>query len=146
MVELMEQKNEETIKKIMIVDDNPDILVSLRAFFESNDFEVLTVDCGKDCIDELKRGFKGIVLMDLVMPFMDGWDTIREIINRGFDKNIIISIITANGSPDKEKMKGLETYIHDYIPKPFDLEKLINNINEINESSQKKYIIYNNSM
>ena len=146
MAKLMEQKTEEpTIKEIMIVDDNPDILVSLRAFFEGNDFEVLTVDCGKDCIDELKRGFKGIVLMDLVMPFMDGWDTKREIINRGFNKNVIISIITANGSPDKEKMKGLETYIHDYIPKPFDLEKLINSITQINESSQKKYLIYNTS-
>ena len=69
-------------KKIMIVDDDPDILVFLRTIFEQNNFEVLTVDSGKDCIAELERGFKGIVLMDLIMPFMDGWDTIKEIIKK----------------------------------------------------------------
>ena len=123
-------------KKIMIVDDDPDVLVFLRTVFEQHNFEVLTVDSGSDCIDELERGFKGIVLMDLIMPFMDGWDTLKEIIKRGLNKDIIISIITANGSPNIEKMQGLESYIHDYIAKPFDLQKLVSDINEITVSKK----------
>ena len=118
-------------KRVMVVDDDPDILVSLRTIFEHNGFEVLAVDSGKDCIKELEKGFKGIVFMDLIMPFMDGWDTLKEIINKGLDNDVLIFIITAIGSPDSEKMKGLETYIYDYIPKPFDLRKILTEVNAI---------------
>ena len=123
-------------KKIMVVDDDPDILVFLRTVFEQQGYEVLTVDSGRDCIEELKRGFKGIVLMDLMMPFIDGWDTLKEIIKHGLNKDIVISILTANGAPDPEKMKRLDPYIHNYIKKPFDLEKLILDINSINVSKE----------
>lgn len=118
-------------KKIMIVDDDPDILVSLRTIFEHQKFEVLAVDSGNDCIEELEKGFKGIILMDLIMPFMDGWDTLRQIIDRGLNEDVLIFIITAIGSPDSEKMKGLESHIYDYIPKPFDLRKLITEVNAL---------------
>jgi DNA-binding response OmpR family regulator len=67
--------------------------------------------------------------MDIMMPFMDGWDTIREIIKKGLAKNVTISIVTAKGTPDHEKIKGLESYVHDYIPKPFNVKELITNVN-----------------
>jgi DNA-binding response OmpR family regulator len=63
--------------------------------------------------------------MDIMMPFMDGWDTIEEITKRGLSKNVVISILTAKGTPDHEKLKGLESHIYDYITKPFDVQKLI---------------------
>lgn len=116
-------------RRLMIVDDDPDILIIIRRIFETEGYEVLTVDSGQDCLKELKRGFKGIVLMDIMMPFMDGWDTIREIIKQNLAKDIIISIITAKGTHDHEKMEGLETYIKDYISKPFDVKDLISNVN-----------------
>ena len=115
----------------MVVDDDPDILIAIRKIFEEEGFEVYTVDSGMDCIKELERGFKGIILMDIMMPFMDGWDTIEEISKRGLGKNVVISIITANGSPDHEKMKGLESIIYDYIIKPFDIDQLILNVNNM---------------
>ena len=124
-------------KKIMIVDDDSDILVTLRSIFEKQKFEVLTVDSGNDCIKELEHGFKGIVLMDLMMPFMDGWDTIKEIVDKGLNKDIILSIITAKGSISSEKIKGFESFIYDCIAKPFDLEELISEINSITESKKK---------
>ena len=115
-------------KKIMIVDDDPDILISIRKIFEKEGYEVYTVDSGKDCINEIERGFKGVVLMDIMMPFMDGWDTINEIKSRGLEKNVIISILTAKGTPDHEKIKGLAPQIYDYITKPFDIKELISNV------------------
>jgi len=121
-------------KKIMRVDDDSDILVSLRTLFENQHFDVLTVDSGKDCIKELENGFKGIVLMDLMMPFMDGWETIHQIINKGLNKNVIISIITAKGCPRSEKINGVESYIYDYIPKPFDLNNLLLEVNNMTKS------------
>jgi len=123
-----------TAKKIMIVDDDPDLLVFLRTLFEQHSYEVLAVDSGMDCLEELKRGFKGVILMDLLMPFMDGWTTIQEIIKQGFQKNITLSIITASGRADPEKMRGLEPFIHSYIQKPFDLEQLVREVNDANLS------------
>ncbi len=121
-------------KKLMVVDDDPDILITIRNIFEREGFEVLTVDSGADCINELERGFKGIILMDIMMPFMDGWDTIREIKNRGFSKNVMISIVTAKGTSHHEKMRGLESFIFDYISKPFNVAKLISNIKNMTAS------------
>jgi len=118
-------------KKIMIVDDDPDILISMRNFLEYNGYEVLTVDSGNDCIEELKRGFKGIVLLDLIMPFMDGIDTLKEIVRKGLNKNVTISIITANGTTDSDRLKEIGPYIYTYITKPFDLEKLILDLKSI---------------
>lgn len=118
-------------KKIMVVDDDPDILISMRAIFEQEGYEVLTVDSGSDCLEEIERGFKGIILMDIMMPFMDGWDTIRAIVDNGLSNDIVISIVTAKGSADHDKMKGLEPYIRDYIPKPFDVQKLISNVRQM---------------
>lgn len=118
-------------KRLMVVDDDPDVLISIRRIFEDEGYEVFTVDSGKDCIKELERGFKGVILMDIMMPFMDGWDTIEEITKNGYAKNVIISILTARGTPDREKMKGLESYIHDYITKPFDVKKLIFNVRQM---------------
>ena len=118
-------------KRIMIVDDDPDILISFREIFEREGYEVLTVDSGMDCIKELKYGFKGLILIDLMMPFMDGWQTIEEIKNKGFIKNVVISIITAKSTTDQEKLRNLQPYIYDYITKPFDIQKLITKVNNI---------------
>jgi len=121
----------------MIVDDDPDILVTMRDIFEHENYQVFTVDSGKDCIEELERGFRGFVLIDLMMPFMDGLETIREIIKRGLAKNVTISIITAKGSTNPEKMKGLEPYIHDYIAKPFNVRELVSHITRKSHGSKK---------
>jgi len=118
-------------KKLMVVDDDPDILITLRGIFEKEGYEVFTVDSGMDCIKELERGFKGVILMDIMMPFMDGWDTIREIVKRGYTKNVMISILTAKGTPDHEKIRGLESFVCDYISKPFDIKELIFNVREM---------------
>ncbi len=118
-------------KKLMIVDDDPDILITIRKIFEREGYEVYTVDSGIDCIKEIERGFKGIILMDIMMPFMDGWDTIEEISKRGFTNNVIISILTAKGTTDHDKLEGLQPFIYDYITKPFDVKELISNVQQM---------------
>jgi len=118
-------------KKLMVVDDDPDILITIRNIFEREGYEVLTVDSGSDCIKELEHGFKGVILMDIMMPFMDGWDTIKEIVEKGFITGVTISIVTAKGTPDHEKMKGLESFVRDYITKPFNVQELVSNVNNM---------------
>ena len=114
----------------MIVDDEPDILISLRSIFEKQDFDVTCVESGSKCIEELEKGFKGIILMDIMMPEMTGWDTVREILNRDLMNNIAIEIITGKGTKDHALMGELEAYIYDYLSKPFNLKMLISSVNK----------------
>ncbi|DAC72980.1 MAG TPA: response regulator [Thermoplasmata archaeon] len=111
-------------KKIMIVDDDPDILITIRELFETDGFEVYTVPCGKDCIEELENGFKGVILMDIMMPHLDGWSTIRQIVSKGLDKGNIISMISAKDECDW-RYEDLKQYVRNYINKPFDTKELL---------------------
>ena len=115
-------------KKIMVVDDEPDILTALRIIFENYGYDVTTVETGGECIEEIKRGFEGVVLIDIMMPKMDGWATIKKIVDKELTKNIAIEVITGKGTKDHEKMRGLEPYIFDYLVKPFDPEELISSV------------------
>jgi CheY-like chemotaxis protein len=110
-------------KKVMVVDDDPDILITIRELFESEGFEVYTVTSGKECITELENGFKGVILMDIMMPHMDGWTTIRQIVIRGLNKGNIISMISAKDECEW-RYDDLKPHIQHYITKPFDIEQL----------------------
>ena len=111
-------------EKILIVDDEEDILTALRTFYEEHNVEVTTVTNGKDCIKAIERGFRGIVLIDIMMPKMDGWDTIKELVKRDLIDHVKIKIITGKGSSDHSKIAELASYVDDYIGKPFNNETL----------------------
>jgi len=119
-------------KKIMVVDDEPDILTSLRTVFEHHKYEVITVNSGIECINEIEKGFKGVILMDIMMPDMDGWDTIREIVKRELIKDVAIEIITGKGTKNHQNMSELGSYVYDYLAKPLDINELISSVEKCN--------------
>ena len=118
----------EMTKRVMIVDDEPDVLLSLKIVLEKQNYDVVTVENGAECLREIEKGFKGIILMDLMMPIMDGWTTIKEIVKRGYIDDITIAIITGKGTKDHENMSSVGPYIFDYLPKPIDIKILISSI------------------
>ena len=69
--------------------------------------------------------------MDIMMPKMDGWQTIKKIVEKNLIDNIAIQIITGKGTKDHDKMIGLEPYIHDYLAKPFKADELILNVDNL---------------
>lgn len=124
---------EKKLKKvILVVDDDPHVLLSVKVTLEDAGYKVITVDSGKACIEKLKSGYSGILLLDIMMPEMDGWDTIKAIKNENLDQNLLISILTAKIDPD-EKMIGLEDFVFDYITKPFDPDELVTKVNKYSE-------------
>jgi len=116
-------------KRVMIVDDDTSVLNVVKKTLESSGIDVTAVTSGKECLKELEKGFTGLILMDVVMPEMDGWDTIKEIIDRGYKDRVIISMLTGKGEPDK-KMDSLKEYVLDYIRKPFGREILLSVVKE----------------
>lgn len=110
--------------RVMIVDDNEFIRESIEILFQTEGIRIATAEGGKQCLDQLRAGFKGIIIMDVMMPNMDGWDTIREIVSKGLYEDIIILMLTAKREPD-EKMAEIQSYVTDYVTKPFNPMELL---------------------
>jgi DNA-binding response OmpR family regulator len=120
---------EGTKKGILVVDDDEDILFTVRSIFKRHTVPVIIAKSGAECLEQLEKGFQGVVLMDIMMPGMDGWDTIKEIVEKGYADNLIISMFTAKDVPDT-KMEYLKEYVMDYITKPFEPNELISIVDD----------------
>lgn len=124
------EPSEQHQKKIMIVDDDPDIVYSLQELFEKEGFMVVSVDNGRKCLLELEKGFQGIIILDLMMPVMDGVEIIRKMSVDGFlDYNVII-VLTAKRIQGDE-FNEIYPYIYDYVTKPFDINTLVQTVKKI---------------
>lgn len=121
--------NEGMNKGILVVDDDEDILFTVKSIFKKHTVPVIIAKSGAECLEELNKGFQGVVLMDIMMPEMDGWDTIKKIVEMGYADNLIISMFTAKDVPDT-KMDYLKEYVMDYITKPFEPHELIAIVDE----------------
>ena len=88
---------------------------SLKSILEHENYEVITVKSGSECLKKLEDGFEGIIFMDILMPEMDGWDTIKEIVDRGYIRNVAINIVSGIGYKEHQQMGILESYIYDFL-------------------------------
>ena len=113
--------------RIMIVDDNEYVRGSVDIICESAELDLTSAASGAECLERLESGFRGVILMDIMMPEMDGWYTIREIVSRGLYPGNIIVMLTGMGEPDC-KMEGLQEYVSDYMTKPFGPDHLIESL------------------
>jgi CheY-like chemotaxis protein len=114
---------------VMVVDDDRMVQMTVRRVLESTGLQVTTADDGEACIRELEKGFEGLILMDIIMPGMDGWDTIQTLVDKGMVKGNIICMLTGKESPD-DRMKTLKEYVLDYIRKPIEQQKFTQLVKE----------------
>jgi CheY-like chemotaxis protein len=105
--------------RVMLVDDEECIRETIRELLGSEGINIATAVGANDCLQQLRSGFRGVILMDVMMPGMDGWATIREIEKAGLMRGNIISMLTAMDVPDS-RMDGLQEVVIDYITKPFE--------------------------
>ena len=116
-------------KNVMVVDDDASVRLTVEAVLQPQGFDVTSVEGGERCLAELEKGFHGVVLMDVMMPRMNGWETVREIIKRRLLDGNLISMLTAKDDPDPD-MEGLAEYVLNYIRKPFEPAALISVVDE----------------
>ncbi|MBN1892925.1 response regulator [bacterium] len=116
-------------KDVMVVDDDATVLRTVKKILEFAGLRVTTVENGEDCIKAVESGFEGLILMDVMMPGLDGWDTIQTLVDKGFVQGNIICMLTGKETPD-ERMNTLKEYILDYIRKPFDNQNLVQLVKE----------------
>ena len=120
--------------RILVVDDEAIIVKGIRFNLENDGYEVLTGSNGKDAVEIVRQNDVDLVILDLMMPQMDGLEACRTI--RGFS-DVPIIMLTAKGE-DMDKIMGLEYGADDYITKPFNILEVKARIKAILRRSGKK--------
>jgi len=116
-------------KKVLIVDDEPDTLELIKLVLESGGFETMLAANGMEALAQIERTKPGLVLLDIMMPDMDGWDVFRRIKEK--NPKIPIAILTAKAQ-NIDKLLGLHVLkADDYITKPFGKNELIGKVRKL---------------
>lgn len=116
-------------RNIMIVDDDPSIQETVKIILDANGYPISIAKSGRECIDMLRDGFRGLLFMDVMMPEMDGWDTIAAIEKEDLLEGNIICMLTAVNDPGP-KMESIIECVIEYVRKPFTSEELLETVRE----------------
>ncbi|MCL2165209.1 MAG: response regulator transcription factor [Oscillospiraceae bacterium] len=113
--------------RVLVVDDDLNICELIRLYLEKDGYEVKTVTRGDKAVSEFSSFAPSMVILDIMLPGMDGWQVCREIRQKS---NIPIIMLTAKGETF-DKVLGLELGADDYIVKPFDPKELVARIKAV---------------
>ena len=120
----------EARKKILVVDDEPDIVTMIKMRLEASGYDVLTAIDGNSAYAKAKSDSPDLIILDLMLPGMDGYHVCRLL---KFDKkyrHIPIIILTARGRRE-DKMQGEKAGADFYLVKPFEAKALLDKIKEL---------------
>jgi two-component system, OmpR family, alkaline phosphatase synthesis response regulator PhoP len=119
-----------TVKKILIADDEPDILEILQYNLHAEGFEVITAKNGNEAIDKAKRVQPDLIILDIMMPGKTGMEVCNTLRGLPAFKNTLIIFLTAL-SDEGTEIKGLETGADDYLTKPVSPKVLVSKVNAL---------------
>ncbi len=111
----------DTRSKILIVDDEMDTLLPLKRSLEVEDYRVAEAHNGQEAIKKAKTELPDLILLDIMLPGMDGYEVCDRLKKEGV--NVPIIMLTAKDEI-RDKVEGLETGADDYVTKPFNLNEL----------------------
>ena len=126
-----------TKNRILIADDEPDILEFVRYNLNKEGFEVSTASNGLEALQKAKETHPHLILLDIMMPEMDGIEVCRELRQISAFENTIIAFLTAR-SEDYSQIAGFEVGGDDYITKPIRPRVLVSRINGLLRRYNKK--------
>lgn len=114
-------------KKILIVDDDKNICELLRLYLEKDGFSTIVANDGGEALHQAQITNPDLILLDIMMPVLDGWQVCREIRK---NSNVPIIMLTAKGETF-DKVLGLELGADDYVTKPFDSKEVVARIKAV---------------
>lgn len=125
--------------KILLVDDEKDILEFLTYNLEKEGYNVVTADNGKKALEIAKRILPDLIILDVMMPEMDGVSTCIEIKKHPKLSDVLILFLTAR-SEEYSELAGFDAGADDYIKKPIKPKLLIRRVNALLRRNKKNYI------
>jgi DNA-binding response OmpR family regulator len=115
------------MKKILVVDDEKKIADIVKAYLEKDGFQVAVAYDGKQALEMVKSQFPDLVILDIMLPKVSGWDVCRNIRS---SSAIPIIMLTARDDTS-DKILGLELGADDYVTKPFDPKELVSRVRAV---------------
>lgn len=117
------------MKKILIVDDEQDIVESLKFVLEADDYTCYCAYNGEDGLRLAKEIIPDLIILDVMMPKINGYKISRLLKFDNKYKDIPILMITAR-TQEEDKLIGEETGVDEYITKPFEIDNVVKKVNE----------------
>jgi DNA-binding response OmpR family regulator len=114
-------------KKILIVDDEIDLVETVRFPLEMEGYNVLVSHNGEDGLNQARKETPDLILLDLMLPKLDGYKVCRLLKFDERYKHIPILMLTAK-TQEKDKTLGMETGANEYITKPFEMDELLEKV------------------
>ncbi|PIZ14335.1 MAG: hypothetical protein COY53_00480 [Elusimicrobia bacterium CG_4_10_14_0_8_um_filter_37_32] len=114
---------EKFLPTVLVIDDNQSVIESFKVALDN--YNVLATNSGEIALDKIKKEDINVVLLDILMPGMDGMDVLRKI--KELDKNIDVIMVTAIKTV-KTAIEAMKLGAYDYITKPFDVDELLESI------------------
>jgi len=113
----------DTRHKVLIVDDEPDAVIATKRALEADGYNVIEANNGVMAFDVLKSDIPDVILLDVMMPDMDGFEVCRRLKEEPLYESIPVIMLTAKGEIN-DKVEGLDIGADDYMTKPFNLKEL----------------------
>jgi len=118
------------VKKILVVDDSPTDRQYMLETLAKKGFQVVTAENGEDAIVKAKAELPDLILMDVVMPGLNGYQATRQITRDDATKHIPVIMCTSKGA-DTDKIWGMRQGANDYLVKPVDAAQLLAKIAQL---------------
>ena len=109
---------------VLVVDDEPQVVWVLQFSLESEGFETFAAHDGREAMAQIKRHHPGLMILDVMMPRMNGWEVLEELLKLPREERPRVVMVTALASV-RERSKAAALGVDAFIPKPFDVEELI---------------------
>lgn len=119
-------------KKILVVDDEPHIVMMLEARLRKNGFEVATAASGAEAMAQVKKDRPDLIVLDVMMPVMSGFEVCRMLKENPATKAIPVILLTAK-STERDQTLGISAGADAYVTKPYTPEELLGQIKELLE-------------
>jgi len=122
---------EENAKLIVYIEDEQEMIDLVKLILERKGFEIIGANSGRDGLKLIRKESPDLILLDLMMPDMDGWEVYRRIKADDITQSIPVIVITAKAQAI-DKVLGLHiAKVDDYIPKPFSPQELLDSVQDI---------------
>ena len=127
----------EKTKKILCVEDEPEMIDLIRLILSRRGFETTGANGGKEGLEIIRRDHPDLVLLDLMMPDIDGWEVYQQMKSDPATKDIPVIVVTAKAQ-SIDKVLGLHiAKVDDYITKPFSPKELLESVDKVLSPQQK---------
>ena len=119
------------MKKILLVDDEPNIIMALEYSLRKNNYDIFIARDGEEAIHLIEKLEPDLVVLDIMMPKVDGYEVLEFLQQHEELKSKTQTIVISAKHKENDVQKGLKLGAKDYIKKPFSMKKLLHRINEL---------------